>query len=632
MAESTGDLEDTPEPEPSVADGPVGPRRWIWIAAGIAGAVLLAGIFLVFQVRREPSVEAPLQTEPLTAYRGEQYSPNFSPDGSHIVFVWNGPKEDNFDLYIQPVGGGGEPRRLTDHPDFDFSPAWSPDGKWIAFLRRSPENRMALEMMPAVGGSERKVADLQVTHYMEATGLCWSPDGKWIIAADADRGEYGLYLISVETGERRRLTKAKTAREHLDPALSPDARTLAFRCENNDSTSEICLQSLDDHLRPVGTAERVTSLGRGSNSPVWVAGGRDLVFSSGIFLSDSNLYRTTVFPLRKRTGAVRQLTWGAENQFSLAVSRRGDLMAYTRRLTDDNIWSTTWDPATGRAQEPSPILSSNRMDLDPDFSPDGKQIAFASDRSGSMEIWVAREDGSAAPKMTSFGRNPANSPRWSPHGRSIVFAAGETGRDAIYIIAVEGGPVRMLVKPEAVLGGLQCSRQPSWSGDGKWIYYSAGVSASSQVFRLSISGGNPQQITRSGGCRPQESPDGRSVYYTAEGGLWRITISGGVPELVVNSNSLKGLKAFSYVVRPEGIFTVPLFTKVWGLDFHRLADGSVTHIASGGIHWFADGSVQISSGGKRTSRGLTVSSDGRRILYPLTDEVHMNLVLVRNPG
>ena len=174
----------------------------------------------------------------------------------------------------------------------------------------------------------------------------------------------------------------------------------------------------------------------------------------------------------------------------------------------------------------------------------------------------------------------------------------------------------MIVPPESVVGGLDCARQPSWSTDGKWVYYSAALNGSSQVFRVPVAGGIPQQITRSGGCRPQESPDASSVYYTLQGSLWRMGLNGGAPEKVVSSHHFERSKLFSYLVREHGVFLLPLFAKTWTLEYYRLPAGAVARIASGD---------------KRTSRGLAVSRDASRILFPLTDQTHMNLMLVRNP-
>ena len=70
---------------------------------------------------------------PLTAFPGIQAQPSLSPDGSQVAFTWNGPNEDNFDIYVKLVGPG-EPVRLTTNPLRDYCPAWSPDGRRIVFV------------------------------------------------------------------------------------------------------------------------------------------------------------------------------------------------------------------------------------------------------------------------------------------------------------------------------------------------------------------------------------------------------------------------------------------------------------------------------------------------------------------
>ncbi len=71
---------------------------------------------------------------------------------------WNGPKQDNDDIYVKLIGPG-EPLRITTDPAEDTSPAWSPDGKWIAFLRRSRDDDAELLVVPALGGPERKLSE-----------------------------------------------------------------------------------------------------------------------------------------------------------------------------------------------------------------------------------------------------------------------------------------------------------------------------------------------------------------------------------------------------------------------------------------------------------------------------------------
>ena len=189
-----------------------------WIAAAVALPVLVTiGWFL------RPAGEAtapPLEPVPLTTYEGVETGPSFSPDGSQVVFAWNGEKQDNYDLYVKVVGTGSHARLTTD-PALDGFPAWSPDGRHIAFLRM----RQGIFLIPPIGGSERKLVDWPGT----AGQLSWSPDGKYLAFARAasNTEQAGIFLIAAQGGEARRITRAEGLADRI-PAFSPDGRRLAF--------------------------------------------------------------------------------------------------------------------------------------------------------------------------------------------------------------------------------------------------------------------------------------------------------------------------------------------------------------------------------------------------------------------
>ena len=182
-------------------------RPFYWLAgAGLALAALMV-VVGIWSWRRPtaPATEAPSVATPFTASPGFEVQPTFSPDGNEIAFAWNGEKQDNYDIYRKLIGPG-EALRLTRDPAWDYSPAWSPDGRLIAFLRQPDQGPPGLYLIPALGGAERRLADIAAIPGWN-TGIAWTADNKRLIVSDQPAGELpGLFLLSLESGERRRLT------------------------------------------------------------------------------------------------------------------------------------------------------------------------------------------------------------------------------------------------------------------------------------------------------------------------------------------------------------------------------------------------------------------------------------------
>ena len=143
-------------------------RLLLW--SGVAAACWHSGRTLILPSR--PACRANVSTPfrfRSPPIRGGKPRPSLSPDGSQVAFVWNGPRQDNFDIYVKLVATG-EPLRLTTSPQYDDSPAWSPDGRTIAFLRVTEISdagaRTAVQgevfVIPALGGAERRIATMAV--------------------------------------------------------------------------------------------------------------------------------------------------------------------------------------------------------------------------------------------------------------------------------------------------------------------------------------------------------------------------------------------------------------------------------------------------------------------------------------
>jgi Tol biopolymer transport system component len=305
--------------------------------------------------------------------------------------------------------------------------------------------------------------------------------------------------------------------------------------------------------------------------------------------------------------------------FDISVAREGSRLAYTDRYSDTNIWRLEALPAaqkasTRRGSGPSKLITSSRGEDSPQFSPDGKKIVFASNRSGSWELWTCESDGSNPAQLTSFGGSVTGSPRYSPDGKQIAFDSRPAGQADIFIISAEGGRPRRLTMEDST------DVLPSWSRDGQSIYFSSNRGGDRQIWKVSAEGGPATQVTRHGGFEAFESSDGRFLYYTKErdvGGIWRVPVEGGEETLLPE---LREVRQYRYWVLTEsGIYFVPETTSPRPtINFFNFTTGKVREVAKAERPMFYG------------PAGLAVSPDGHWILYAQEDQTSSDIMLVSN--
>jgi Tol biopolymer transport system component len=114
-------------------------------------------------------------------------------------------------------------------------------------------------------------------------------------------------------------------------------------------------------------------------------------------------------------GMPERLAVSGENAVGISVSRTRNRLIYARGTGDFNIWRIPGPTSLDRKTSPTRFITSTQDDLEPQFSPDGRKIAFTSGRSGANEIWVCDRDGLNPVQLTSFkAETLVGSPRWSP--------------------------------------------------------------------------------------------------------------------------------------------------------------------------------------------------------------------------
>ncbi|MBK9090961.1 MAG: PD40 domain-containing protein [Holophagales bacterium] len=492
------------------------------------------------------------------------------------------------------------PLRLTTDPALDSFPAWSPDGTQIAFRRQLDATRSAIVVVPAMGGPERRLAEGRLTAHVS-----WSRDGSALFLSRCDESERdcGLAVLSVETGQFRRLTRSPAGLWAGDqrPEVSPDGRTIAFTRASTRSNSEIYLLPLTPGLEAAGEPRRLTYEESTASEPAWTPDGKSVVFSVGAGGSSSTP-GLRIIPASASGEKAERLEVG-EGGESPTISSTGRL-AWARWTRDENIWRL---PLAGGA--PERLVCSTRRDNDPHFSPDGKRITFASDRTGSHQIWIANADGSDARPLTATKGTMAGGGRWSPDGRSIVFVCNEPGQMELYLTTPEGRSPRRLTDDKAH------DSAPSFSRDGRWIYFASNRDGDFQVWKIPADGGAPPvRVTRNGGYSALESSDGRTLYYGRRGeeaawSLWSVPVGGGEETLLLPRIATWG----DFDVGADGIYFI---------DTPRAGARILLHPFGGSAETLL-GTLE-----KRTSFGVTVAPDERTLLYTQYDQESTELMLV----
>ncbi len=539
----------------------------------VMSAIALSAIFFgliradLISYRKKPS-KASLIT-PLTSMPGNESYPRFSPDGRFVAFVWEGEGDKDCDIYVSLVGMG-DPIQVTKVRGCETNLAWSPDGQFLAFLRAvAGSEKPQLMMIPAIGGNEQKIAEVW-------GGLDWSPDGRLLAVSDSNsRGKStGIWMIPVGGGERWPVSNPPDDPNCFDsnPQFSSDGQKIAFvRCFTDFNCSLFVKNLVSGDLR------QVTSEPMPITDIQWSSGGDELLFAA----RKGDTQRVWRLPAG---GGVPHSEPGVPFDVRhFDISKSSGEMAYTL-MADDTLVEVLSLPSntsetfgvkskSHRSHLSRCIIDSSRNDYSPRLSPDGRFVAFDSNRTGWDELWMANSNCNNVNRLTNFQQYGVGSLHWSPDGRSISFSRAIDGQGEILVISSDGTNPRRLTSHPAndIL--------PGWSSDSQSIYFLSNRENGLQIWKIPAAGGEATRVTLKGGFEARESADGRMLFFSWNGTLWQKDLRTGeellIPELrdfIINRQWSLTPHAIYYVPENQTPYTV------WRFDLIRRRSEAVMEI------------------------------------------------------
>lgn len=427
----------------------------------------------------------------VTVREGTNIAVAVSPDGRTLAFDLFGV------IWTLPVAGGVA-RRLTDDLTDGAQPDWSPDGKRLAFQ----SYRDGTFQVWTVGVDGQGLA--QHTHGpFDAREPRWSPDGKSIAFSSDRTGAYAIHVLDVASGAVR--LWADSSGQACEPAWAPDGRRIAFAVDRSrieivddkgGRTTGPAITASADRLAPVELhSPAFTPDGKGIAYAVVDKTVAELRGRGGVLVSGED-----VFPFRPQWLPGGDLVYAADGKIrrrAPSASQPVDIPfrvtvpvvkpAYARRRRDHDdlapkpvigigspalspdgtqvvfrALNGLWRLTIGKGPA-KPLVRDGYWVCDPAWSPDGRTLAYSTDRGGKLDIWL-RDMASGAERKLTAHKDAALSAAWSKDGQRIAFL-DQNG--ALHTVEVATGRITQ------VFGAIWEPGKPSWSADGKTIALAA---------------------------------------------------------------------------------------------------------------------------------------------------------------
>ena len=465
----------------------------------------------------------------LTSGEGEELAPKFSPDCKRIAFT--GQYTGTRQVYVIPVDGGA-PRQLTFHNDVGAIPprggfdnqvlGWTPDGKQVLFnAHRTPysERNARPHLIPAAGGMETPLP------MREGSAGTFSPDGNRYVYApimDEFRGwkryrggrAADLWIYDLKQNTAEKITN------YLGNDFMPVwiGDTVYF-VSDRDKVGSVATNNLFAYDTRTKAVKRVTS--HDTFDVFWPSSGdrRRIVYENGgwIYLFDSATGKSNRVAIRVEGDLPRTLPYFknvAEDIQEMSLSPTGKRALLAAR---GEIFSVPAEKGEIRNLTQSAGVREGGMA----WSPDGRWIAYLSDRSGEYEVWVRPADGSGEERRVTTDGDIWRFPlSWSPDSRKLAFG-DKKGR--LRWVDVASGKVT-----DADRSARADIQDYKWSPDSRYLAYTKpGETQYPSIWIYSLDDGKTHQLTSdlTAEAEPTWDPKGRYLYFLSNRD-YNLTFSG----------------------------------------------------------------------------------------------------------
>jgi serine/threonine protein kinase len=417
-----------------------------------------------------------------------------SPDGKYLVYVLSDAEKQS--LWIRQVSTANDREVLPPAPVGFFGMAFSLDGNDLYYALKSKLDAGTLYRVPVLGGTPVKILE-------GIDGpVSFSPDGKRMVVVRGNfpgQAQSALVIVNSDGSNEKTLTVRKFPERFCPifftgPSWSPDGKWIASTVNTIGGRSRIKIFNVDD-----GSEQDL-------NSEMWPFTARVqwLPDMSGVLaIAGDHAGVAQLWFLPYPEGKARKVTNDLNGYRAIALTADGKRLSTIQSSGIVNIWVA----AEGDAKHSIALRTGNVGFFSTGGSsvswlPDGR-IAFATNESGTSDIWLMNADGSNRKQLTSNSGQNVN-PTASPDGSYIFFASVRDGSRSIWRIKVDGS------NPQKLTEG-PTDTQPAISPDGKWLIYANLTDGKPSIWKLGIDGKNPVRLTDKVASNPFISPDGQYV-------------------------------------------------------------------------------------------------------------------------